>query len=103
MASHLLLPVLPSNVSVKELVKNRIEEGISVQSITRFPELNIRVNQPGDVEICIYNSLGRRVWYSKNYYAAGDYILKITLPSGVYFVKSRIGEIKKVQKIVVIK
>ncbi len=103
--SHLLLPILPSGVSVRELVKQGAEpDGIFVQSIVRIPKIDLKLSRTSDVEICVYNSLGSRVWHSKKSYLPGKYNLALpSLPSGVYFIHSRIDSRQEVRKIVIVK
>uniref|UniRef100_A0A7C6EK49 CocE/NonD family hydrolase n=1 Tax=candidate division WOR-3 bacterium TaxID=2052148 RepID=A0A7C6EK49_UNCW3 len=103
--SHLLLPVFPTQVNIKELARQGLgEEGLFTQSISRSPAFRLKLNGTKNVEISVYNSLGRREWYMKRSFTLGEHPIRLpSLPSGVYFVQARIGEKEKVQKIVVIK
>ncbi|MEO0185965.1 MAG: T9SS type A sorting domain-containing protein, partial [candidate division WOR-3 bacterium] len=72
--------------------------------IPKIPKISLKLNRTANVEICVYNAIGSRVWNLRKSYSPGEYNLVLpALPSGVYFVYSRIDEQEEVQKIVIMK
>lgn len=104
-ASYLELPVLPgTNPSVRELTSQNPIQKISIQTVSINPVIELEVDKPSGVEISIYDVLGRKLWCIKQNYLPGKHNLRLpVLPSGVYFVKSRIDENQVVKKIAIIR
>lgn len=109
MPSHLLLPVLPEGSPYVEewQDKSNFSErlNIDVQGISSRPEIRFCLTKSSKIELSLYDIVGRRLWkFDKTYLASGNYRLKLPkLSCGVYFIHSKVGTNKNVEKIVVIK
>ncbi len=106
MPSHLLLPVLPGiNPAVREIPsKEYLAGNIYIPSVSKYPVIKLEINSAKDVDIYVYDILGRVVWHLRQRYEPGRYQIKLPeLPSGVYFVSTNISVNGEAKKITVIK
>lgn len=106
MPSHLLLPVLPSiNPAVREISsKEYLTANMYIPSVSKSPVIKLEIKNAKDVDIYVYDILGRVIWRLKQRYEPGRYQIKLPeLPSGVYFVSTNLSVNREVKKITVIK
>jgi putative CocE/NonD family hydrolase len=104
--SHLLLPIIPNPfVAVQETSsKDYLIQNIIIPTISRKPELKFILKACQDVEVKIFDVLGRRIYDFKNNYQPGPHDLSLPeMPSGLYFVECSIGGDKVTRKITIIK
>ncbi len=103
--SHICVPIL----SLESVNKSKsIEAGIKVYPSIAFNYVNIEIklNKPSAVSIKICNLIGQIVIAEALHKSAGTHVIRYNcskLPSGVYFIIVKIGNISKVAKLCVIR
>lgn len=68
--------------------------------------VEIELDKNSEVEVIVYNAIGKSVFSSKDSAPSGKYIKPIHFeeqPSGIYFVNVKSGEIKSVERLIKIK
>jgi predicted acyl esterase len=104
--SYLILPVSQSlSLSEKGKKKRYRSPYLSIQTISSHPQIRLSLKNPVNVGIELYDISGRSVWsLSQERKGRGDYTVVLPeLPQGVYFIRSQIGGVDDVRKIVVIR
>ncbi len=108
LASHLILPVLPSDVGLKEIAKSKpanTQPDLMVNTISSSPVIRLQLPQNSNINIKVYDVAGRAVWvFKKENQQSGTHTVKLPeLPNGIYFIQAEIGKTKRSQKIVIVK
>lgn len=71
-----------------------------------FLNIEVDVDKNVELEIIIYNAIGKAIFTSKEFIGAGVFTKHINFedqPAGIYFVNVKAGEIKTIERVIKIK
>jgi hypothetical protein len=81
--------------------------------VTVFPNptaenfsVKVELDQNAEVEISVFNAIGKVIYFSKEAGNQGTYVKAILFdeqPAGIYFVNVKAGEIKSIERLIKIK